>query len=48
MERERQRRMLERLRDGASTSSCVGFVYASSPLNRCFIFKELVFDRLGR
>ncbi len=48
MERERQRRMLERLREGASTSSCGGFLAASSPLHRSEIFTALVFDRLGR
>ncbi len=48
MEREQQRRMLERLREGAATSSCGGFLAACSPLHRSEIFTALVFDRLGR
>lgn len=48
MEPERERRMLERLRAGAESYACGGFLAAQDNLKYGELCTSLVFDRLGR
>ena len=48
MERDSARKLLDRLRAGAATCSCGGYLAAQNPLQRSEICTSLLFDRLGR
>lgn len=48
MDDERRQRMLNRLRAGASTSECGGYLTGLHPLGRSEVYTALLFDRLRR
>lgn len=48
MESDSARKLLDRLRAGAATCSCGGYLAAQNPLQRSEICTSLLFDRLGR
>lgn len=48
MRTERERRMLERLAEGAGAHACGGYLAGLDPLQRSELFTALVFDRLDR